>query len=321
MCTFNGGRWVAAQLRSITAGAAGIPLEIVVRDDGSADDSRHVIERCRAEGMPLRLAASGGHLGVAGNFSEAIRQCTGAVVALADQDDVWRPHKVAAIRRAFREHPAVGLVFSDADTIDARGMRLGYRLFDAIGFTRSDRRRVRRGRIRDVLLRRHVVTGATLAFRAEYTDLILPIPPAALHDAWIAAVVAAVAPVLMIEEPLIEYRQHPDQVQGEKPLSLAQQAAAAARQRPEHLIREAERCEAIRDRLVERAVGPSARWLADPWYVEQLGRKAAFLRRRAAARARPCPRWSLVAKELAAGHYRRFGHWWKTPLSDLFLDS
>src|SRR5262249_21742951 len=43
-------------------------------------------------------------------------------------------------------------------------------------------------------------------------------PACWMHDAWIAAVTAAVCDVSAIEEPLIQYRQHPEnQVGGRKP--------------------------------------------------------------------------------------------------------
>ena len=49
-----------------------------------------------------------------------------------------------------------------------------------------------------------------MAFRSEFVKLSLPIPDgiAMIHDGWIALTVAAVADVVMIEEPLIKYRQH-----------------------------------------------------------------------------------------------------------------
>jgi glycosyltransferase involved in cell wall biosynthesis len=320
IATYNGERWLDEQLRSIAVGCSSVPLEIIVRDDCSTDDTQRVIDRCVADGLPVRLISSPARLGVTGNFAETIRECEGSIIALADQDDVWFPHKLDRLVEVFQSRPAVGLVFSDALAVDAEGRNLGYHLFDAVGLTASEKRQARSGRTRDVLLKHYVVTGATIAFRAEYKDLILPIPRVALHDAWIASTIAGVAPVHMIEEPLIEYRQHPAQVQGQRPLSLLQQVRAARLQGPEYLIQEAERCEAIRDRLTSRAIGPSARWLADPWYVEQLGRKANHLRRRARAYTRATSRLILVAEELLAGHYSRFGHWWKTPLGDLFID-
>jgi hypothetical protein len=74
------------------------------------------------------------------------------------------------------------------------------------------------GRAFQVLLDQNAVTGATLAFRSWLKEWVLPIPACWMHDAWIAAVAASVCDLSMIEEPLIQYRQHAqNQVGGRQP--------------------------------------------------------------------------------------------------------
>jgi hypothetical protein len=51
-----------------------------------------------------------------------------------------------------------------------------------------------------------MVTGCTAAFRADYKDLVLPIQWP--HDCWTALLIAAVADIARIDEPLLAYRQH-----------------------------------------------------------------------------------------------------------------
>lgn len=58
-----------------------------------------------------------------------------------------------------------------------------------------------------VLLKHPVVTGATMAFRTAYPDLILPIPDT-WHDAWIVLLIGTVSCLDMLPMPLIAYRQH-----------------------------------------------------------------------------------------------------------------
>jgi hypothetical protein len=98
--------------------------------------------------------------------------------------------------------------------VDAKRRPLGCRLWSAIRFTPAEQRRWHAGQAIDVLLRHNVVTGATLAFRAEYRDLVLPIPGGWVHDGWLALLIAAVADTVAIAEPLIEYRQHAAQQTG-----------------------------------------------------------------------------------------------------------
>ena len=57
-----------------------------------------------------------------------------------------------------------------------------------------------------------------MAFRAEFTSLVCPIPVNLchnlVHDNWIALVIAPVAGVSFIPKPLIKYRQHSNQQLG-----------------------------------------------------------------------------------------------------------
>jgi hypothetical protein len=54
----------------------------------------------------------------------------------------------------------------------------------------------------------NILTGATMAFRSYYRDIILPIPSIWDHDRWIGLVVAAQAAVTFVPDSLIQYRQH-----------------------------------------------------------------------------------------------------------------
>ena len=135
------------------------------------------------------------------------------LIALSDQDDVWLPQKLERLEAEFISRPQAGLVFSDAEIVDENLSSLGVRLWDQVGFDRQMQRRVDRGHALDVLLPGWTITGATMAFRSEFCDLVLPIPIdlPMIHDGWIALAIAAVAEVVFVPEPLIQYRQHSHQ--------------------------------------------------------------------------------------------------------------
>jgi glycosyltransferase involved in cell wall biosynthesis len=210
MCTYNGARFVGEQLQSIAAQTR-LPDEVVVCDDHSSDETVRVVERFAASTpFSVRLYVNERNLGSTRNFERAIGLCEGELIALADQDDVWMARKLERVEAEFEHDERVGLVFTDAELVDASLRPLGSRLWDKIGFDREMRRRVSAHRALDVLLPGWTVTGATMAFRARFRALALEIPDdlPMIHDGWIAAVVAAVADVSFIEEPLIKYRQH-----------------------------------------------------------------------------------------------------------------
>ncbi len=100
------------------------------------------------------------------------------------------------------------MAFSDAECVDERLCPLGYSMWQSLPGGQVFQRIVDDGRLFERLLQANVVTGATMAFRAKYRDLILPIPEHWVHDAWISLLIAAVARCASSAEPLIAYRQH-----------------------------------------------------------------------------------------------------------------
>lgn len=213
MCTYNGAEFLPAQLQSIMAQTRP-PDEIVICDDGSTDGTRSILEKFAGESsIPINLHFNDHNLGSIKNFEQAITLCTGDVIALSDQDDVWRSDKLYLVENALNNSPSTGLVFSDAEIVDEKLQPLHRRMWDEVGFDAHKRKLIKTGRALEVLITGWTVTGATMAFRSRFVKLSLPIPDeiAMIHDGWIALTIAAVADVVAIDEPLIHYRQHAQQ--------------------------------------------------------------------------------------------------------------
>lgn len=85
------------------------PLEVVVVDDGSTDDTPSV---CRRYPVVYRRIDNSG--GPARPRNVGIRVARGSVIAFLDADDVWLPHKLEA-QVAKLQHPDVGLVYADME--------------------------------------------------------------------------------------------------------------------------------------------------------------------------------------------------------------
>lgn len=214
LCTFNGARYLPDQLASLETQER-MPDELVVCDDGSTDDTLQVLEDFATRApFSVRVICNAETLGPTKNFEKAIRLSEGEIIALCDQDDVWRPGRLARAAEAFGADPQIGITFSDADLLDETGAPLDGRLWDAVRFTPELRRRVERQGLLPTALRKDVVTGATMSFRAELRERICPIPEAWHHDAWTALICAFISDHRMFPEPLIRYRVHTSQEVG-----------------------------------------------------------------------------------------------------------
>lgn len=312
LCTFNGGPYLAAQLESI-AGQSVLPDELVVCDDGSTDGTREILDRfAAASPFAVHVGVNDRRLGTTANFAQAIGRCTGDFIALCDQDDVWHPDKLARYREAFARAPRAGAVFCDAEAVDASLHPLGYTVWRYLRFTRAEQRRMRRGAAFDVLVRRHLVLGLTLAFRAAFRPLVLPIPSDWAHDIWTALIVAAVSDVLPLSAPLVRYRQHAVQQFGVPRLGWRRYIARTRNGSRAEYALHAHRHRAVYDRLAG-----TADWPVDGRRLAALSAKIAHLEVRAGLPAGRVQRLGAVLRELAARRYQRYAGGWAAAVRDL----
>jgi glycosyltransferase involved in cell wall biosynthesis len=207
MCTFNGERFLPQQLDSISTQTR-LPDEVVVCDDRSTDRTLAIVREFAASApYPVRVFENQTNLGFAANFEGAIRRCDGDLIVLSDQDDVWYPTRLERSEQEFTAYPRAGLVFSDADLIDEQGKLLGQTLWQRLGFVGERKQALLAGRF-VVLAKHRFVTGATVMFRAELRDRVLPIAAGWVHDEWITLITAAFYDLRPIDQPLIRYRIH-----------------------------------------------------------------------------------------------------------------
>jgi glycosyltransferase involved in cell wall biosynthesis len=154
-----------------------------------AGDDRFVVSR------------SEGRIGFYRNFERALRSAPpgASLIALCDQDDVWHPDKLAALRDALG--PAM-LVYSDQRLVDPNGMVLRETLW-----------RGRRNNFTSIgsMLVANTVTGAASLFRRDVLERALPFPDSPgndFHDHWIALVALASGSIAYVNRPLYDYVQH-----------------------------------------------------------------------------------------------------------------
>lgn len=213
MCTYNGARFLPLQLQSILQQTR-LPDELVVCDDNSSDNTVAVAsEFAHRAPFPVRIVQNATNLGSNKNFEQAIQLCTGDLIALSDQDDLWAPRRLEQSEAALRERPDCGLVFSDAEIIDDAGQRTGETLWRNFLFTPDLQAALARGDYTP-LARYRFITGATVMFRAQYRPFLFPILGEWIHDGWIAMLIACLSGICFIAEPLVQYRQHAAQQVG-----------------------------------------------------------------------------------------------------------
>jgi glycosyltransferase involved in cell wall biosynthesis len=213
LCTCNGARFLPAQLESILRQTR-LPDEMQVFDDCSTDASVALVEEFAAKAnFAVHIHRNARRQGSILNFEQAMRACTGSLIALCDQDDCWHPERLQRSEQALYEHPEAGAVFTDGILIDEDGLPTGVRLWERFVFTAEHQQRLRSGDW--IPLAKHrFITGATLMFRAQYLRWIPPAKDGWHHDGWVSSIVGAFSSLCWLTEPLIRYRTHPGQQLG-----------------------------------------------------------------------------------------------------------
>lgn len=325
MCTYNGAAFLQPQLDSITRQSRP-PDELVICDDCSTDSTKQIVDEfARHAPFPVRFHVNDRNLGSTRNFEQAISLCTGDVIALSDQDDIWSAEKLNRFEEILTNRPDVGMVFSNGEVVDETLRSTPWSIWDLIRFHEAQQTLFNAGNGFDVLLDHNVVTGATMAFRSRFRELARPIPTdlmhdgwAVIHDGWLALMISATAPVVFIPELLIQYRQHAAQQIGLRSVMQADQnerkaTFMATARRRNSFDNELHYLQTIYDRLsLHAAAFPSARPL------RKLRAQIAHLRRRALLPKSRVRRIPAILREMVSCRYYLYSNGTRSAARDLF---
>ena len=195
LCTYNGERFLKYQIDSLLAQTYQ-PLEIIISDDCSSDDTITILNNYMAEPL-VNVYFQTENLGYSKNFEFACSKASGKYLAFCDQDDVWLPEKLRKL------HAGIGnslLVFSDSELVDENGKHIGKNL--------SDMRRLANANDTRGFIFSNIVWGHTMLIESGLLKYVLPIPAGIPHDIWIAFKATSLTGIRFVNEALTLYRQH-----------------------------------------------------------------------------------------------------------------
>lgn len=191
LASYNGENYILEQLTSILS-QLNINDEVVISDDGSTDKTLSIINNINDARIKLVHSKKGKLIK---NFENALKNASGNVIFLSDQDDIWFPNKVETCLKYLKEYD---LVFSNL-VVFTKTMEETRLLYD-IGKPQT-------GVLRNIIKNNYI--GATMAFKRNVLTQALPFPDSIyMHDVWLALIAEIKGSTFFIKEPLIYYRRH-----------------------------------------------------------------------------------------------------------------
>jgi glycosyltransferase involved in cell wall biosynthesis len=205
IATYNGEKYIKEQLDSVLC-QLGKNDEVVISDDGSTDNTLSIIQKLndpRIKVYPHQQEQNNysGTLRtcfmVGRNAAHALKQASGDIIFLADQDDVWLENKVAACVHHLEKYD---LVLSDCIITDENLTMLYPSHFEVFGYPKIN---VCQNLYKTKFL------GCCLAFNRALLNRVLPFPAEPImHDVWIGLLACRYGKIKIEKTPYVLYRRH-----------------------------------------------------------------------------------------------------------------
>ncbi|WCN38101.1 glycosyltransferase family 2 protein [Aneurinibacillus uraniidurans] len=202
LSTYNGEAFLREQLDSLLLQTYK-PVHIFVRDDGSTDQTREILEQYREQHENIEVVFEK-NIGVIPSFLELLQQASdqAGYLAFCDQDDYWHADKIEkAVQKLDTVDSAIPAMYcSRVELVNGELAHIGmYPLH-------------KRGPAFENAVVQNIATGCTIVMNQAARRLLLQHVPDAskviMHDWWFYLVVSAFGTVIYDPESSMLYRQH-----------------------------------------------------------------------------------------------------------------
>jgi glycosyltransferase involved in cell wall biosynthesis len=193
--SYNQAQYLEATMRSVL-NQDYEHIEYIVVDGGSTDGSVEIIKK---HADRLAWWVSEKDQGQTSALNKGFARSSGDILAWLNSDDTYEPGAITEAVRYLISHPETGLLYGDANFINAKGEVIG-----KFPSRQTDYRRLRQGYV-------HVSQQASF-FRADLWRQVGPLDPsfyfAMDYDLWVR--LAALAPVIYQPRLWANFRLHGD---------------------------------------------------------------------------------------------------------------
>jgi len=206
MSTYNGEKYLEEQIESLIR-QKGVEFSILVRDDGSTDNTKVILEKYQNQGVLNWY--SGGNIKTAHSFFDLLRNSNDSdYYAFCDQDDVWDENKLFVAIEMLNKYSNLNkpsMYFSKAQLVDENLNIIESKDYPKGKYTFG------------TALIRNNATGCTMVINKALREKVNMYTPqyVLMHDHWIYLLCLSLnGDVVYDPTSFIKYRQHKDNLCG-----------------------------------------------------------------------------------------------------------
>jgi glycosyltransferase involved in cell wall biosynthesis len=205
LSTYNGRKYLKDQLSSLEFQTKPVDF-LIVRDDGSNDETIIILKQFQAESKIDVKIVQGSNIGPEKSFMELMKlglEVDANAYFFCDQDDLWLPDKIESFVRIMNIEGSPHLVVSGLTLVDKDNIEIGHsRAPRKLGFGNA--------------VLENVATGCVSGFNRSCLEMAtlcnLTDPP--MHDRWVYMVATLFGRASYLDKPTVRYRQHGANVVG-----------------------------------------------------------------------------------------------------------
>ena len=224
MATYNGGKYIKKQIESIINQSV-TDWKLIVRDDGSKDETIEIIEKYVNEDLRIELVRNESEYhGAYLNFWQLILRAKKIepyqYYFFADQDDIWEKEKLEIFINNAERYADIPLyIYSDMSTIDGSDNFLLKSVNATMGISMGQDRKT-------LFYSQGYVWGCASMINRKLFELVTPMNPKTKgasiisHDNFYAKHALILGKVVFINNALIKHRRHGNNTTGDYSMRL-----------------------------------------------------------------------------------------------------
>lgn len=197
--TYNGEKFIYQQIISILS-QINSDDEIIISDDGSTDKTLDIIKSFNDDRLKIfynnKIKSKYSFNLTTQNLQNALLKARGEIIFLADQDDVWIDNKIERCINYLKN--GYDLILHDCAIVDQNNNLIDKSYFKLNNSTP--------GIFNNIMKNSYL--GCCMAINKKVLDYALPFPKDIPHDIWIGLIAEEFTKVKFLQEILINYRRH-----------------------------------------------------------------------------------------------------------------